>query len=63
MMYASRKSYSTLGGIMNYELFQPINNLAGISPILDQFMIYIVKFSAPIMALLVATLLGLGLYT
>lgn len=48
---------------MNYELFQVINNLAGISPILDQFMIYIVKFSAPIMAILVATLLGLGLYT
>ena len=63
MMYALRKPYSTLGGIMNYELFQVINNLAGISPILDQFMIYIVKFSAPIMAILVATLLGLGLYT
>ena len=63
MMYTLRKPYSTLGGTMNYELFQLINNLAGINPILDHFMIYIVKFSAPIMAILVASLLGLGLFT
>lgn len=63
MMYTLSKPYSTLGGTMNYELFQLINNLAGISPILNHFMIYIVKFSAPIMAILVAILLGLGLFT
>lgn len=48
---------------MNYEFFQLINNMARMSPILDQFMIYLVKFSAPAMAVLVAVLLALGLYT